>query len=140
MTSAFKLPDLPYDYTVLEPYIDSQTMNIHHKMHHNAYVTKLNDALKDKPQQDIIEVCKSASKATTAVRNNGGGHYNHSLFWTWMCKVGASNVGPTGELKAKIDETFGSLDEMKKRFNDAAATRFGSGWVRKKLNGNRRHG
>ncbi len=127
----FKLPDLPYDFAALEPYIDAQTMQVHHDAHHDAYVKKLNDALdKEKdPPKDIIDVMRSANKVSTPVRNNGGGHYNHSLFWQWMTPVGTSNAGPTGDLKSAIEARWGSVSEMQARFNDAAAARFGSGWA-----------
>jgi superoxide dismutase, Fe-Mn family len=126
---AFQLPTITYDYTALEPFIDAQTMNIHHKMHHNAYVTKLNAALNDASKKDVTALQEGIAALGAPVRNNGGGHYNHSLFWRWMSPVGASNTGPTGELKAGIEKTWGSVDEMKKVFNDAAANRFGSGWA-----------
>lgn len=126
---SFKLPDLPYDYKALEPYIDAQTMQLHHDAHHAAYVTKLNAALGDKGPADIVQVQRMAANEPAAVRNNGGGHYNHSLFWNWMAPVGSSNAGPTGELKAAIEARWGSVDEMKARFNETAANRFGSGWA-----------
>lgn len=129
----FKLPDLPFDYAALEPYIDAQTMQIHHDAHHDAYVKKLNDALTATGQSEklsnIIDVQKSAHSLPAAIRNNGGGHYNHSLFWQWMTPVGTSNSAPTGDLKSAIESSFGSVAEMQKRFNEAAATRFGSGWA-----------
>ena len=129
----FKLPDLPYDYAALEPYIDAQTMQLHHDAHHDTYVKKLNDALAATHQQekytDIVDLQRAVSHLPTAVRNNGGGHYNHSLFWQWMTPVGTSNSGPTGDLKTAIEARFGSVAEMQQKFNEAAATRFGSGWA-----------
>ena len=125
---AFELPKLPYAYAALEPHIDARTMEIHHTKHHQAYVTNLNNAIAgtDTEKQSIEEICKNISKHPVAVRNNGGGHYNHSLFWTLM----APNAGgqPTGELATAIDSAFGSFDEFKKQFTTAATTRFGSGW------------
>jgi len=126
---AFSLPDLPYEYTALEPYIDSQTMNIHHKMHHNTYVTKLNAALNDPSKDDLTSLQKNAISLGGPVRNNGGGHYNHSLFWKWMSSVGSANSAPYGAVKEKIETKWGSVDEFKKQFNEAAANRFGSGWA-----------
>lgn len=123
---SFSLPNLPYDYQVLEPFVDKETMNIHHTKHHQTYVTKLNEATKE---TDLISLVINAKTQTGAVRNNGGGHYNHSLFWKWMAPVGSSHAAPTGELKEAIDKAFGSMDEMKKKFTDAALTRFGSGWA-----------
>jgi Fe-Mn family superoxide dismutase len=126
---AFELPALPYAPTALEPHIDAKTMEIHHDKHHQAYVTNLNNAIAgtDAEKMSIEEICKHISKYPPAVRNNGGGHYNHSLFWTLM----APNAGgaPSGDLAAAIDKAFGSLDEFKKQFANAAATRFGSGWA-----------
>nr|AUX81336.1 manganese superoxide dismutase [Brachionus plicatilis] len=123
---SFQLPPLPYDYQVLEPFVDKETMNLHHTKHHQTYVNNLNGATKD---SDIVAICQNIKNYPVAVRNNGGGHYNHSLFWKWMAPVGSSNVAPTGTLKEKIEATFGSVDEMKKKFTDAALTRFGSGWA-----------
>jgi|SRR5690606_8193623 len=126
---AFELPQLPYDFNALEPHIDAQTMQIHHGKHHNAYVTNLNAAVAgtDAEKLDIVEICKNISKYSPAVRNNGGGHYNHSLFWTIM---GPNKGGePTGALADAISKQFGSFEEFKTQFNQAAATRFGSGWA-----------
>lgn len=126
---AFELPQLPYDFNALEPHIDAQTMQIHHGKHHNAYVTNLNAAVAgtDAENLDIVEICKNISKYSPAVRNNGGGHYNHSLFWTIM---GPNKGGePTGALAEAITKQFGSFEEFKTQFNQAAATRFGSGWA-----------
>ena len=125
----FELPKLPYDYNALEPHIDAQTMEIHHSKHHNAYVNKLNEALtgSDWTGKSIEELMGMMSKLPAGIRNNGGGHYNHSLFWSVMSPNGGGN--PTGELAQAIDTAFGSFDTMKETFNKAAATRFGSGWA-----------
>lgn len=125
---AFELPKLPYDFNALEPHIDTKTMEIHHGKHHNAYVTNLNNAIAgtDLENKSIEELMKVAG-TNAAVRNNGGGHYNHSLFWTIMKPNGGGN--PTGELGAAIDAKFGSFDKFKEEFAKAAATRFGSGWA-----------
>jgi superoxide dismutase, Fe-Mn family len=126
---AFELPALPYATNALEPNIDQATMEIHHGKHHNAYVTNLNNAIKgtDAEALTIEEICKNISKYTPAIRNNGGGHFNHSLFWTIM----APNAGgtPSGDLAAAIDKAFGSFDAFKEQFAAAGATRFGSGWA-----------
>ncbi|PIN85177.1 MAG: superoxide dismutase [Candidatus Diapherotrites archaeon CG11_big_fil_rev_8_21_14_0_20_37_9] len=130
----FELPKLPYAYNALEPYIDEQTMMIHHDKHHAGYVAKLNAAFeghKELQKKSINEILADLNKVPeqirTAVRNNGGGHANHSLFWEMM---GAKGEGmPTGEIAKAIDSAFGSFDEFKKKFSDAAATRFGSGWA-----------
>ena len=126
---AFTLPALPYAFNALEPHIDARTMEIHHGKHHNAYVTNLNAALAGKPEetQSIEEICASISKYPAAVRNNGGGHYNHSLFWTVL----APNAGgaPTGDLAVAIDKALGSFDAFKEQFAAAGVTRFGSGWA-----------
>lgn len=125
---AFTLPALPYAFNALEPHIDARTMEIHHGKHHNAYVTNLNNAIAgtDAEKLSIEDICKNISKYPVAVRNNGGGHYNHSLFWTLMSPKGGS---PSGSLADAINAAFGSLDEMKAKFNAAAASRFGSGWA-----------
>jgi len=126
---AFELPALPYATDALEPHIDKTTMEIHHDKHHQAYVTNLNKALEGKPEatSSIEEIIKNISKFPAAVRNNGGGHYNHSLFW----KVLGPNKGgePTGDLAKAINEAFGSFAELKTKLQDAGATRFGSGWA-----------
>lgn len=126
---AFELPNLDYAFNALEPHIDARTMEIHHGKHHQAYVTNLNNAVKDTPAADLSleEINKNISKYSVAVRNNGGGHYNHSLFW----KIIGPNAGglPQGELANAINETFGSFEEFKTQFNAAATTRFGSGWA-----------
>ncbi len=126
---AFELPPLPYPNDALEPTIDAQTMEIHHDKHHKAYVDKLNAAVEgtDAANLPIEEIIKTISKYPAAVRNNGGGHYNHSLFWKWMKKDGGGD--PSGELGDAINSAFGSLDDFKKKFEDAGATRFGSGWA-----------
>jgi len=125
---AFELPALPYAYDALEPHIDARTMEIHHSKHHAGYTSKLNAAIEGtdfagKSIEDILKTCAD----TPAVRNNGGGFYNHSLFWSVMSPDGGGN--PTGDLAAAIDSTFGSFDAFKEAFSKAAATRFGSGWA-----------
>lgn len=125
----FTLPNLPYPFNALEPHIDARTMEIHHGKHHNAYVTNLNNAIAntDADKLSIEEICKNISKYPVAVRNNGGGHYNHSLFWTIM---GPDAGGaPTGALADAITGAFGNFDEFKPKFAAAAAGRFGSGWA-----------
>ena len=125
---AFELPALPYASDALEPNIDKATMEIHHDKHHAAYVTNLNKALEGKEDgSSIEEICKNISKYPVAVRNNGGGHFNHSLFWAVM----APNAGgtPTGELATAIDAAFGSFEDFKTAFSQAGITRFGSGWA-----------
>jgi Fe-Mn family superoxide dismutase len=125
---AFELPSLPYAFNALEPHIDARTMEIHHGKHHNAYVTNLNNAIAgtDLEGKSLEELMKVAG-STTAVRNNGGGHWNHSLFWQIISPNGGGK--PTGELAEAIDAKFGSFDALKETFNKAAATRFGSGWA-----------
>lgn len=125
---AFQLPALPYALDALEPHIDARTMEIHHGKHHNAYVTNLNAALtgtdlEGKSLEDLMKVAGS----NPAVRNNGGGHWNHSLFWEIISPNGGGV--PTGDLATAIDAKFGSFDSFKEAFNKAAATRFGSGWA-----------
>lgn len=130
---AYTLPELPYAYDALEPHFDARTMEIHHSKHHNAYIQKVNDALAghDLANHTIEEVMQNIDKVPAdkkqAVINNGGGHANHSLFWT----VVGPNAGgtPTGDLAAAIDAAFGSFDAFKEQFANAAATRFGSGWA-----------
>ncbi len=126
---AFKLPSLPYETNALEPHIDAKTMEIHHGKHHNAYVTKLNDAIKgtDLDGKSIEDIMKNVSSASAGVRNNGGGHFNHSLFWTVLSPNGGGT--PSGELAKAIDSKFGSFEKFKEEFAQAAATRFGSGWA-----------
>lgn len=127
--SKFELPALPYAYDALEPYIDKQTMEIHYNKHHNAYVTNLNNAIAGTEMEgkSLDDLLKNISKYPVAVRNNGGGHYNHSLFWTFMKKGGGGK--PEGALADAINSSFGSFDEFKKLFGNAAATRFGSGFA-----------
>jgi len=125
----FELPKLPYGYDALEPYIDKTTMEIHYTKHHNGYVTKLNKAVEgtDMEGKSLEDLLKKVSGLPTAVRNNGGGHYNHSLFWTVMKKGGGGQ--PSGELNDAITSAFGSFESFKDQFSNAAATRFGSGWA-----------
>ncbi|GAC1469430.1 MAG: superoxide dismutase [Ktedonobacteraceae bacterium] len=130
---AFEVPPLTYAYNALEPYIDEQTMHLHHDKHHATYVTNLNNALQGHEfanlsiEQVIRRLSEVPTSAQTAVRNNGGGHYNHSMFWETMTPGGSKE--PTGELAAAINAKFGSLDALKQAFNDAGAKRFGSGWA-----------
>lgn len=128
----YQLPQLSYAYDALEPYIDSRTMEIHHSKHHNAYVTNLNAAAEGKGlNEDVKEVLKNLDQVPedirTAVRNNGGGHYNHSLFWKGLSKDGSRL--PVGKLAEAIDKEFGGFEAFREAFNKAAATRFGSGWA-----------
>lgn len=125
---AHSLPALPYAYEALEPHIDAQTMQIHHGKHHQAYVDNLNKALAgtEAENKSLEELMANISTYPAAVRNNGGGHYNHSLFWSIL---GAGATQPSAELLAAINETFGSLDALKEKMNTAGATRFGSGWA-----------
>lgn len=131
---AYSLPNLPYAYDVLEPHFDARTMEIHHSKHHNTYVTKLNEALEghddllNKPVEELIADLSAVPEAKkTAVRNNGGGHANHSFFWTILSAQGGG--APTGELAEAINAKFGSFEDFKKEFANAGATRFGSGWA-----------
>jgi Fe-Mn family superoxide dismutase len=126
---AFTLPKLPYDYKALEPNIDAMTMEIHYSKHHQAYVNNLNNAVAGKPEENmsIEDICKNISKYPMAVRNNGGGHFNHSLFWTIMKPNGGGE--PTGKLADAINAAFGSFADFKTKFAEAGATRFGSGWA-----------
>lgn len=132
-----ELPELGYAYDALEPYIDAMTMNIHHTKHHQAYVNNLNNAIAKFPELadlGLVEINQAVSTGkipadvATAVRNNGGGHWNHSFFWRVMTNPTATS-GPSGDVKAAIEAKFGSVDEMKNAFNAAAAGRFGSGWA-----------
>lgn len=125
---AFELPDLPYAYDALEPNIDAKTMEIHHGKHHGGYVSKLNAAVEGTSMEgkSLEDLLKNHSDVG-AVRNNGGGHWNHSLFWTIMSPNGGGN--PSGDLASAIDSAFGSFDKFKEDFSNAAATRFGSGWA-----------
>jgi Fe-Mn family superoxide dismutase len=126
---AFQLPDLPYAYDALEPNIDARTMEIHHGKHHNGYTTKLNNAIEgtDLEGKSIEEIMANVSNAGAGVRNNGGGYYNHCLFWEVMSPNGGGEA--TGAVADAINEAFGSFDNFKAEFAKAAATRFGSGWA-----------
>ncbi len=125
---AFTLPPLPYAFNALEPHIDATTMEIHHGKHHNAYVTNLNNSIAgtDAEKLSIEDICRNISKYPMAVRNNGGGHYNHSLFWSILSANGGS---PSGKLAEAIAAELGGLDALKEKMNSAGATRFGSGWA-----------
>lgn len=129
----FTTPDLPYSYGALEPYIDSATMKVHHDKHHVGYTTKLNAALESAnlkvsdPVQLLVELNGVPESIRNAVRNNGGGHVNHALFWEVMAPNGSGH--PEGELAAALNATFGSFDNFKEKFTHAAVTRFGSGWA-----------
>ncbi|MDA3942109.1 MAG: superoxide dismutase [Bacteroidetes bacterium] len=124
-----KFPELGYAFSALEPHIDAMTMEIHYTKHHKAYFDNLQAAVKDTEMADMAfgELLKNISKFPVGVRNNGGGHFNHSLFWNIMSAQGGGL--PQGELAAAIDKSFGSLEAMKEKFNTAAKTRFGSGWA-----------
>jgi Fe-Mn family superoxide dismutase len=130
---AYEVPDLPYDYDALDPHIDEETMHLHHDKHHQAYVTQVNNALEgtelaDKPIEEVLKDLSSVPEdKRTAVRNNGGGHYNHSLFWEWMSPDGGGE--PDGDLASAIESAFGSFDDFKAKFKDAGVKRFGSGWA-----------
>ena len=126
---AFELPSLPYAFDALEPSIDTLTMEIHHGKHHAAYVAKLNDAIQgtELENMSINELMSVIGKNSPAVRNNGGGHFNHSLFWTIMSPNGGGS--PDGQLADAINAKFGSFEAFKSEFSNAAATRFGSGWA-----------
>ena len=130
----YQLPELPYAYDALVPHIDEETMYLHYEKHHNTYVTNLNAAIEKHPEfgtktiEELVAMINEVPEdIRTAVRNNGGGHANHSFFWKIMSPNGGGE--PVGELKAAIDETFGSFDEFKAQFKAAAAARFGSGWA-----------
>ena len=130
---AFEVPPLPYDYNALEPYIDTQTMQLHHDKHHAAYVNNLNNAVNNtdfasKSVDDVLRHIKDVPEnIRTAVQNNAGGHSNHSMFWAIMKPNGGGE--PTGALASAIQQTFGSFDQFKAAFNDAGVKRFGSGWT-----------
>ncbi|HAG99911.1 MAG TPA: superoxide dismutase, partial [Ktedonobacter sp.] len=131
---AHELPALPYDYSALEPYIDEQTMHLHHDKHHATYVTNLNNALKDQSEyaslsaEDLVRRLNEVPESIrTAVRNSGGGHVNHTMFWQIMKPQGGGE--PTGALASAIQSAFGSFDAFKTALNDAGAKRFGSGWA-----------
>lgn len=134
MAYPFSLPSLGYAFNALEPAIDAQTMEIHHDKHHGAYVNNLNKALENAPDlqgwsvEDLLKKINSVpEQIRTAVRNNGGGHYNHTLFWRWLAPGGSK--APSGEIMQAVSGAFGSLDQFKEQFNQAATTRFGSGWA-----------
>lgn len=126
---AFELPKLAYEYAALEPHIDALTMEIHHSKHHAAYVVNLNNAIKDTPADKLSleAILKDVSKYSVAVRNNAGGHYNHSLFWELIAPGGSNK--PSDKLEAAIVGAFGSFDKFKELFSQAALSRFGSGWA-----------
>ena len=129
---AFQVAPLPYDYAALEPHIDAKTMQLHHDKHHQAYVDKVNAALEgtdwaDKPIEDVVaNLSQIPDDKRTAVRNNGGGHYNHSLFWEWMSPDGGGE--PSGDLASAIESAFGSVGDFQAKFKDAGVNQFGSGW------------
>ena len=125
---SFELPKLPYDYNALEPHIDAKTMEIHHSKHHNGYTNTLNNAISysDFADKSIEQICSSPG-LTDAIRNNGGGYYNHCLFWRIMSPDGGGT--PSGKIGEAINETFGSFENFKVEFSKAAASRFGSGWA-----------
>ena len=129
----YEVPDLPYDYSALEPHIDEQTMRIHHDKHHQAYVDKANGALEgtewaDKPVDEVLQsLDQLPDDKRTAVRNNAGGHSNHTFFWQIMSPDGGG--APTGDLASAIDDVFGSVDDLKTALNDGGVKRFGSGWT-----------
>ena len=130
---AYDVPPLPYGYDALEPHIDEATMRVHHDKHHQAYVDKVNAALEGtewegRPIEEVLSDLSQVPEAKrNAVRNNGGGHYNHSLFWAWMSPDGGGE--PQGPLREAIDSAFGSFDELKAKMKDAGVNQFGSGWA-----------
>ena len=130
---AYEVPPLPYDYAALEPHIDEATMKLHHDKHHQAYVDKANAALEgtdhaDRPIEEVLRDLDSLPEDKRGpVRNNGGGHYNHSLFWEWMSLDGGGE--PDGDLRAALESAFGSVDDFKSQMKDAGIARFGSGWA-----------
>lgn len=126
---SFQLPKLPYTYDALEPHIDARTMEIHHSKHHNGYTTNLNNAIAgtDLEGKSIEDILENLDMSNGAVRNNGGGFYNHDLFWQVMSPNGGGE--PTGAVASAINDAFGSFDAFKDAFSKAAATRFGSGWA-----------
>lgn len=131
-SNAYSVPDLTYDFDALEPYIDTPTMKIHHDKHHATYVANINKATEGKDEVPILDLMADALEAGPAVRNNGGGHYNHAFFWTEMAPESqAKDTKPSEQLQALIDKSFGSMDEMKAQFGARAApgALFGSGWV-----------
>jgi Fe-Mn family superoxide dismutase len=126
---AFTLPSLPYAHDALEPHIDTQTMQIHHGKHHQAYVDNLNKAIagSEHESKSLEELVRNAGSISPAVRNNGGGHWNHTFFWESLSPNASKE--PSGDLKTAIESTFGSLDGLKEKMNAAGTTRFGSGWA-----------
>ena len=126
---SFQLPDLSYNHDALEPHIDTRTMQIHHGKHHAGYTNNLNAAIEgtDLSNKSIDDILKNLDMNNSAVRNNGGGYYNHCLFWEIMSPIGGGS--PSGDLANAIEKSFGSLDEFKSKFSSAAGTRFGSGWA-----------
>jgi Fe-Mn family superoxide dismutase len=129
---AYEVPPLPYDYNALEPTIDDATMHLHHDKHHQAYVNAANGLLEgtewaDKPVEEVLKNLGSLGDKATGVRNQAGGHYNHSLFWEWMSPNGGG--APDGDLGSAINSAFGSFDDFKAQFKDAGVKRFGSGWA-----------
>jgi Fe-Mn family superoxide dismutase len=130
---AYEVPPLPYDYNALEPHIDEQTMHLHHDKHHQAYVTQANNALEgtewaDRPVEEVLQNLSSVPEdKRQAVRNNAGGHYNHSLFWEWMSPDGGGE--PDGALAQAIESAFGSFGDFQAQFKEAGVKRFGSGWA-----------
>ncbi len=126
---SYTLPTLPYEYDALEPYIDSETMTIHHTRHHQGYVNNLNKAIEgtEAKSKNLEDLLKNISAYSSAVRNNAGGHYNHSLFWTILSE--SPRKHPQGKLAELINSTFGSLDKLKDKINQAALSQFGSGWA-----------
>jgi Fe-Mn family superoxide dismutase len=129
---AYEVPPLPYDYAALEPHVDEATMRVHHDKHHQAYVDKVNAALEgtdlaDSPIEEVLRNLDSVPEdKRTAVRNNGGGHYNHSLFWEWMSPDGGGE--PDGDLASAIESAFGSFGDFQSQFKDKGVNQFGSGW------------
>lgn len=143
MAKVFELPPLKYAFNALEPAIDARTMEIHHDRHHGAYVTNLNKALESAPEwfdHPIEEILRRINEVPenirTAVRNNGGGHLNHTLFWEWIAPGGSKT--PVGDIAKAIDATFGSYDAFVEKFSNAAVTRFGSGWAWLVLDGEKK--
>src|SRR4051794_7414156 len=138
---AYEVPPLPYDYDALDPHIDEATMKVHHDKHHQAYVDKVNAALEgtdwaDKPIDEVVaNLSQIPDDKRTAVRNNGGGHYNHSLFWEWMSPDGGGE--PDGALRDAIESAFGSFDDFKAKFKETGVNQFGSGWSWLVYGGNR---
>jgi superoxide dismutase, Fe-Mn family len=129
----YEVPPLPYDYAALEPHIDEETMRVHHDKHHQAYVDKVNAALEgtewaDKPIEEVVaNLSQIPEDKRTAVRNNGGGHYNHSLFWEWLSPDGGGE--PDGDLAEAVDSAFGSFGDFQSKLKDAGVNQFGSGWA-----------